>query len=95
MRDPEPPFPVEELGRPEPGARVERRRSERRARRDTGRRRALRWAARLLVLAVVFLAGLVIGRALEDAPRPGGEQTIVNTLRVPTEAPLTRAGTGP
>lgn len=40
-------------------------------------------AAGLIVAAIVFFAGLVIGRALEDAPKPGGEQTIVRTL-VPT-----------
>jgi hypothetical protein len=31
-------------------------------------------------IAIVFLLGLVVGRAVEDAPTPGGEQTGVRTL---------------
>jgi len=38
----------------------------------------------LVLLGVVFLAGLAIGKAVEQAPRPGGPQTVVRTL-----APLT------
>lgn len=42
------------------------------------------WA---LVIAVVFFVGLVIGRALEDAPTPGGTQTLVRTLKPSTVGP--------
>jgi hypothetical protein len=49
---------------------------------------AARWALRLVVLVAVFLAGLVIGRAIEDAPRPGGQQTGVRTLQPSTLAPV-------
>ena len=87
MQEPEPPFTLDEPVELAPGERTPHRRAPR-----SGRRRALRWALRLLVVAVVFLAGLVVGKALEDAPKPGGAQTIVNTLRVPTEAPLTGSG---
>jgi flagellar biogenesis protein FliO len=52
---------------------------DRRARR---RSRLLRWAGGLLLLALVFFAGLALGRALEDAPA-GGNQTLVRTI-VPT-----------
>ena len=48
----------------------------------------VRWALRVIVVAVVFLAGLVIGRAIEDAPRPGGQQTGVRTLEPSTLAPV-------
>jgi hypothetical protein len=43
--------------------------------------------AGLIALAVVFFAGLAIGKALEQAPRPGGSQTIVQTLAPTTLAP--------
>jgi hypothetical protein len=42
----------------------------------------------LVVLVAVFLAGLVIGRAIEDAPQPGGQQTGVRTLQPSTLAPV-------
>jgi hypothetical protein len=63
-----------------------------RERRDASRRRERstargRWLLRAVAVAAVFLIGLVIGMAIEDRPRPGGEQTIVNTLRVSTLAP--------
>ncbi|MGH3024633.1 MAG: hypothetical protein ACRDNI_13325 [Gaiellaceae bacterium] len=51
-------------------------------------RRAVAWLVRLAVIVVVFLAGFVIGKAVEDAPEPGGTQTIVRTLEpltVPSE----------
>jgi hypothetical protein len=39
----------------------------------------------VLILAVVgvglFAAGLAIGEALKDNPKPGGTQTVVRTLR--------------
>lgn len=61
-------------------------------RRSTGRRLAA-WILRLAVLAVVFVAGLAIGRALESAPDPGGTQTIVRTLEPLTVAPQERTVT--
>ena len=57
------------------------------------RYRALAWVLRLLVLVVVFFAGLVIGRALESAPRPGGTQTIVRTIEPLTVPPAERTVT--
>ena len=71
------------------------RRSQERAR---GRRhsvagRTLAWILRLAVLAAVFLAGLSIGRAVEDAPRPGGTQTGVRTLEPLTVQPEERTVT--
>jgi hypothetical protein len=55
-----------------------------RARRRRRSRRVVATILTLVLLGVVFLAGLAIGRAVEDAPRPGGTQTVVRTL-----APLT------
>jgi len=64
-------------------------RSERAERRRRTRRRvAARWALRVIVVVAVFFAGLVIGRALEDAPRPGGQQTGVRTLQPSTLPPV-------
>jgi hypothetical protein len=57
------------------------------------RGRALRWALGLLALAVVFFVGLVLGRALEQAPNPGGTQTLVRTLEPLTVAPAERTVT--
>jgi hypothetical protein len=48
------------------------------------------WILRLAVLGVVFLAGLAIGRAVEQAPEPGGTQTIVRTLEPQTVEPRER-----
>lgn len=61
----------------------------RRPRRDRRRRwRALAWAAGgLVLLAAAFFVGLVAGRAIEDAPRPGGTQTLVRTLVPATIGP--------
>jgi hypothetical protein len=42
------------------------------------------WA---LVVAAVFFVGLVVGRTIEDAPNPGGSQTIVRTLEPSTVGP--------
>jgi hypothetical protein len=52
---------------------------DRRARR---RSRLLRWGAGLLLLGLVFFAGLALGMALEDSPA-SGNQTLVRTI-VPT-----------
>ncbi|MGH3029949.1 MAG: hypothetical protein ACRDNE_04145 [Gaiellaceae bacterium] len=74
------------------GPRAARERKRGRVRRER-RYRALAWGLRLLVLAVVFLAGVVIGRALESAPRPGGTQTIVRTIEPLTVPPAERTVT--
>jgi hypothetical protein len=60
------------------------------------RRRTRRIVASILILTllgVVFLAGLAIGRAVEDAPRPGGTQTVVRTLDPLTVEPEERTVT--
>ena len=57
------------------------------------RRRPWAWLARLVLLGVVFWIGLAVGRALEQAPRPGGTQTLVRTLQPGTLAPPTRTVT--
>lgn len=69
-----------------------------RARRRPGAGRGLgrglsRWALGLVVLAVVFFAGLAVGRALEEAPRPGGTQTRVRTIEPLTVPPTERTVT--
>ena len=63
-----------------------------RPRRRRGRRIAV-WILRLAVVAAVFVAGLAIGRAVEDAPSPGGTQTIVRTLEPLTIEPEERTVT--
>jgi hypothetical protein len=35
----------------------------------------------VLAVVVVFAAGIALGQALNDNPRPGGTQTSVRTLR--------------
>jgi hypothetical protein len=72
---------------------AERRQARDRDRRRARQRRVLLWAGRLLALALVFLAGYVIGRAVEQAPLPGGTQTRVQTLRPGTLPPVTRTVT--
>lgn len=61
-----------------------------RPRRRERRGRALGWIVRIVILAVVFFAGMAIGRALEQAPRPGGTQTRVRTLELQTIPPAER-----
>jgi hypothetical protein len=68
---------MEELGRPR-----SRSRERAQARRRRRRRRLARWTGGLILLAVVFFAGLSVGRALNDDQGSGG-QTFVRTL-VPT-----------
>lgn len=75
--------PLDVVGE-EPPARPSRPRRSKRTR----RRALLRVAVRAVFVAVVFLLGLVIGRALEDAPKPGGSQTIVRTLEPSTVGPV-------
>lgn len=64
-----------------------------RARRRRGSRRVIAWILGLALLGVVFLAGLAIGKAVEQAPRPGGPQTIVRTLEPLTVEPQERTVT--
>ena len=68
-------------------------RDRERRRRSSPGRRILKWIVRLLAVAVVFVAGLAVGRALEDAPEPGGTQTIVRTLEPLTVEPSERTVT--
>ena len=76
---------------PEPIVVREPERAERmrhRDRRGQGRRRrAFLWVARVVAVAVVFWIGLLVGRALDEEPRPGGSQTLVRTLEPVTLAP--------
>jgi hypothetical protein len=65
---------------------------ERQRRTSTGRR-ILGWILRLALIAAVFVAGLAVGRALEDGPSPGGSQTIVRTLEPLTVEPRERTVT--
>jgi hypothetical protein len=46
-------------------------RDERRRRRR--RAAAVRWAVRLAAAVIVFGAGVAVGEALHDNPKPGGE----------------------
>jgi hypothetical protein len=64
-----------------------------RARRRRRSRRVVTAILGLALLGVVFLAGLAIGRAVEDAPRPGGTQTVVRTLEPLTVEPQERTVT--
>lgn len=50
------------------------------------RRRLLRWAVRLVGIAVVFAAGVALGQALENDPNSGETQTSIRTL-VPETLP--------
>lgn len=64
-----------------------------RARRHKRSRRVVTSILGLVLLGVVFFAGLAIGRAVEDAPRPGGTQTVVRTLEPLTVEPQERTVT--
>jgi hypothetical protein len=69
---------------------------ERRARRDerrARRRRIVRVVLLTLGAVLLFVVGLSLGRAIEDAPQPGGKQTIVRTLTPGTLPPVTRTVT--
>lgn len=65
------------------------RRDERRAR----RRRASWVGGSILVAALAFFAGIAVGRAVEEAPEPGGTQTSVRTLTPATLPPVSRTVT--
>jgi hypothetical protein len=68
---------------------AERREARERDRRQSRRRKVLIWIGRVLALVVVFAAGYVVGRAVEQAPEPGGTQTRVQTLEPGTLPPVT------
>jgi len=73
-----------------PGGLRPRQRSRPRAARG---RRVVLWLFGLAILAAVFVAGLAIGKAVEDAPSPGGTQTSVRTLEPLTVEPRERTVT--
>jgi hypothetical protein len=72
---------------------AERREARDRERRRARQRRVLVWAGTIVALAVVFVGGYVIGRAVEQAPRPGGTQTVEQRLEPATLPPVTRTVT--
>ena len=65
----------------------ERDRERARARRSRNRGRALVWLVRLVAAAVVFFAGLAVGRALESGGESADTNTTVRTLEVTTLTP--------
>ena len=80
-------LPAEKAWEPEESAspRPERPRREPRARRR--RFRPFRWLVALVLLGVAFAAGIFLGRALEEAPKPGGEFIRVRTIQPTTVGP--------
>jgi hypothetical protein len=54
---------------------------------------ALRIFLRLLVLAAIFGAGIALGEALHDNPKPGGTHTGVRTLKPLPLPPVRRTVT--
>jgi hypothetical protein len=56
-----------------------------RAARRRRRRRAvaIRWGVRVAVALVLFAAGIAVGEALHDNPKPGGTITSVSTVHAP------------
>ena len=74
------------------GLRPERRAQARRDARAR-RRRAFTWGLAAAVAVIVFVAGVSLGKALEEPPRPGGTQSLVRTLEPDTLPPVTRTVT--
>jgi hypothetical protein len=66
---------------------LERERERARSRRGRSRGRFLVWLVRLVAAAVVFIAGLAVGRALESGSGSGDTNTTVRTLEVTTLTP--------
>jgi hypothetical protein len=68
---------------------TERARERERTRSRRGRRRGrfFVWLVRLVAAALVFIAGLAVGRALESGGGTGGSNTSVRTLEVTTLTP--------
>ncbi|HEX2112721.1 MAG TPA: hypothetical protein VHF67_14330 [Gaiellaceae bacterium] len=71
----------------------ERRERARLERRRARRQRALAAGLATAFAAIAFFAGLALGRALEERPRPGGTQSLVRTLQPGTLPPVTRTVT--
>jgi hypothetical protein len=44
------------------------------------RRRALRWLLGIVLVAAVFAAGVAVGQALHDSPKPGVTITTIKTI---------------
>jgi hypothetical protein len=65
------------------------RREEKRAR----KRRIAVIAGSVLLAALAFFIGIAVGRAVEEAPQPGGTQTSVRTLTPATLPPVSRTVT--
>lgn len=63
------------------------------ARRRPRRRRFSRWIAFAVALIAVFVLGIAVGQALDDAPTPGGAVTAVRTLSPLPQQPPTRTVT--
>jgi formate/nitrite transporter FocA (FNT family) len=60
-----------------------------RARRSP-RRGILKAVLAAILLGLVFVFGIALGQAIEEAPRPGGTQTLERTLEPDTLPPVTR-----
>lgn len=80
-------LPPEQEWEPEESSDAQRERPRRPHRARRRRLRPLRWLIGLVLLAVAFGAGLALGRALEEAPQPGGEFVRVRTLQPSTVGP--------
>jgi hypothetical protein len=50
----------------------------------------IRAAVLVVAAAAVFVLGVALGEALHDNPKPGGEQTLVRTLKPLPLAPAAR-----
>lgn len=66
---------------------------ERPSRHDRPRSRVPRRLALAALVGVAFVGGLAFGRALDDAPEPGGETTSVRTLTPLPQQPPARTVT--
>jgi hypothetical protein len=71
----------------------ERRARDRREARRARRRRWFAVAGGIVLGGLLFFAGLAVGRALEEAPEPGGTQTLVRTLEPGTLPAVTQTVT--
>jgi hypothetical protein len=59
---------------------VERNQRRRRRRREE----LVRWGTRVLVVLLVFVAGIAVGEALHDNPVPNQTTTLDRTIKLPT-----------
>jgi hypothetical protein len=61
---------------------------ERHARRRRRRREDVaRWSFRVALVLLVFGAGIALGQALHDNPKPGGTVTLERTVSLPSVPP--------